>query len=348
MKVSVLGAGAIGSMLGGLIKHRDPAVEVVLVARGEHGQRMRERGAVVLHGPWGTCAAPVDVTEDVSAIAGSDLVLLTVKSQATDEALQSAAPYLGEAVVVSIQNGINRHTIARHVPLERLAIGMTATNMAVLTPGEVSLQLDGPTILGGPPGHERGAAVERAVEILRRGGLRIERHDNVAGVQYNKLAINALGCASVLSASNFITECVLDRPWRHAVGNPVLDECIAAFTAAGIRLEPIPGVPDADRFRRVLKLLDLPLAGRIAGFVARRKFDRKPIVFSILQDLRRRKTTEIDFINGEVVRLARERGGDAPANALVVAMVRELERRGDGTFFAREEAIERFAALAKT
>lgn len=345
MKVSVLGAGAIGSMLGGLVKHRDPSLDIVFIGRGEHGRKMAERGGVVLHGPWGTCEARVRCTENLAEIADSDLVLLTVKSQATDEALRAAAPHLGEAVLVSIQNGINRHVLARHVPPERLVLGMTATNMAVLTPGEVSLQLDGATILGGPPGQERGQAVVLAVEVLRKSGLRIERHDNVTGVQYNKLAINALGYASVLSASNFITECVLHRPWRREVGNRVLDECIAAFAGANLRLEPIPGVPDVHRFRRVMKLLDLPMVGGIAGFVARRKFNRKPIVFSLYQDLKRKKTTEIDFINGEIVRLAGEHGGHAPANALVVEMVREMEVRGDGRFFSREEVIGRFSAL---
>jgi 2-dehydropantoate 2-reductase len=180
------------------------------------------------------------------------------------------------------------------------------------------------------------------VRLLRKTGLRIEPHPNVLGAQYNKLAINALGYASCLSASNFITEAVLHAPWRHAVGAPLLEECIAAYAAAGIRLARIPGVPDVFAFRRLLRWLDVPLAGTMIATVARARFDRKPIVFSLYQDLLRRKTTEIDFINAEIVRLSREHGLEAPSNVLVVELVHELERRGDGSFFTRDEVIERF------
>jgi 2-dehydropantoate 2-reductase len=178
-----------------------------------------------------------------------------------------------------------------------------------------------------------------AVDVLRKSGLHIEAHENVLGVQYNKLAINALGYASCLSASNFITEAILCRPWRRSVAIPILDECLATFHRAGIRLAKIPGVPSASAFRRFLTLLGVPGAGAIVSAVARGRFNRKPIVFSLYQDLLRRKSTEIDFINGEIVRLAREFGGDAPFNAAIVNLVHQLEARGDGTFFSREEVI---------
>ena len=115
MNVSILGAGAIGSMLGGLIRHRAPDVDVLLVVRGEHGRRIRDSGGVTLEGPWGMRFVSVGSTFDVGDIAGSDLVVVTVKSHNTDAAIEAAAPHLGDATVVSIQNGINYHRVARHV-----------------------------------------------------------------------------------------------------------------------------------------------------------------------------------------------------------------------------------------
>jgi 2-dehydropantoate 2-reductase len=78
----------------------------------------------------------------------------------------------------------------------------------------------------------------------------------------------------------------------------------------------------------------------------RRLFNRRPIIFSLQQDLERRKATEVEFVNGEVVRLAQSKRVEAPINRLVVQLVRELENRGDATFFEQREVLERFGALS--
>src|SRR6056297_1198869 len=139
MKVSVLGAGAIGSMFGGLIQHHDPKVEVVMLARGRHGAAMQRDGRVVLEGPWGTHDVPVQVATDAGALEGSQYVLVCVKSQATPQAMQAAKPFLGDATVISIQNGINEPRLLPYVDPQRLVMAVTATNMAVIEPGRVSL-----------------------------------------------------------------------------------------------------------------------------------------------------------------------------------------------------------------
>jgi 2-dehydropantoate 2-reductase len=344
MKVSVVGAGAIGSMLGGLIRHHRPDIDVLLVVRGEHGRVLSERGAVRLEGPWGTRDVAIATTSDVADIAGSDYVLFSVKSQATAEAVAGAAPYLDDAVVISIQNGINEEALLRHVAPQRLVMGMTATNMAILEAGAVSLQLDGASVVGPAPDRANAAAATRAAELLRHTGLQFEEHPNVLGVRYTKLAFNVLGYVACLSASNFITEAICHREWRRAVGLPLLNECAATFAAAGIELAKIPGRPDVGSLRRLLGLLDMPVVGAVVALVARRIYDRKPIVFSLYQDLLHGKPTEVDYINGHVVRLAHAHGMAAPLNELAVAMCHELEARGPATFFDRDDVIERLAA----
>ena len=351
MKVSVVGAGAIGSMLGGLIKYHAPEIEVLLIMRGEHGERVSEDGAIHLDGPWGRHDVPVDISSDVEDITGSDFVLLTVKSQATEEAIQSAAPHLGEAIVISIQNGINDDTLLAHVPAHRLVMGMTATNMAILEPGSVSLQLDGSTVVGPFEDGSNLQAAGQAAELLRKTSLQIDEHPNIRGVRYTKLAINALGYASCLSDSNFITGAVCNRPWRQRVGLPIVDECVAAFEKAGIEMAKIPGRPDVERFRGVLRLLNKPLIGDVVAFAAKRMYNKKPIVFSLGQDLRHHKRTEVDHINGAIVRLAESHGLQAPCNAKVVELVHELEARQTGdsssnVFFSPDEVIARFQQIA--
>jgi 2-dehydropantoate 2-reductase len=352
MKVSVLGAGAIGSMLGGLLARDAPDVEVLLVARGEHGRVLAERGTIELDTPAGRSNVRVTTSSDVAAIASSQFVLVTVKSQDTESAAAAAAPHWGDATVVSIQNGINDYRLAKFVEPRRLVVGMTATNMALVEPGRVSLQLGGATIVGPPAGEtdwamsmETAEAAARLLGRIREPSLRFLAYPNAVGVRYNKLAINALGYASCLSASNFITEALADAPWRNAVGLPIVRECQRVFAVAGVALERIPGVPSLRRLARVLRLMNAPILGSAITFGARRLFDRRPIIFSLQQDLQRSKPTEVEYVNGEIVRLAGSLGQQAPSNALVVRLVRELESRGDGTFFTRADVIRQFAEL---
>ncbi|MGD9633263.1 MAG: ketopantoate reductase family protein [Pirellulales bacterium] len=352
MKVSVLGAGAIGSMIGGLLAHDAEDVEVVLITRGEHARKIADRGTITLEGPWGRREVRVAVSDDPSAVSGSEFVLVTTKSQDTEAAAAAGAPHWGGATIVSIQNGINDARLLKFVEPTRLVMGMTATNMALVEPGRVSLQLGGATIVGPPAG--AGAAVgmsasDAAAKLLSRiacPSLQFLAHPNAVGARYNKLAINALGYASCLSRSNFITEALAHRGWRNTVGLPIVRECGRVFEASGIKLERIPGVPSLPRFQRLMRRMNRPLMGPVIAFVLRRLYNRRPIIFSLQRDLERGKTTEVEFVNGEVVRLAESQGGAAPMNRLVVQLVRELEGRGAGSFFSRDEVLARFASLA--
>ena len=210
---------------------------------------MDERGAVRLDGPWGTREVPIAPSADPAAVAGSDFVLITVKSQDTELAAAAAAPHWGNAIIVSIQNGINDHRLAPFVEPGRLTMGMTATNMALVEPGHVSLQLGGATVLGPPVGRAATAdmmASNAAAALLGRirwPSLRFLAHPNALGVRYNKLAINALGYASCLSASNFITEDSRTVAGETRSGCPLCGSAprVCPF---GIALQRIPGIPN--------------------------------------------------------------------------------------------------------
>ncbi len=352
MKVSIVGAGAIGSMLGGLLQRDAPADEVLLVVRGTHGDAITKAGAVELVGQWGTLRQKIASTTDIADIAGSDIVLITTKSQATEAALEAAAPYLGDALVGSIQNGINDHTFARYVPLDRLVMGMTATNMAIATPGRVSLQLDGITVFGPPNGGTMHAGVEKVAHVFRQincPGLSFLSHTNALGMRYNKLTINAIGYASCLSATNFVTEGLADRGWRRGVAWPLIKECRRVFGEAGVKIEPMPGRSDVTKIERLMRVFALPVVGRVVRGVLQRRFAQTPIVFSLYQDLVRGKPTEVNYINGEIVRLAESVDSTAPVNAEVVRMVRELEQqnRQPPNFFNRQEVIDRIREVTR-
>ena len=165
-KISVIGAGAIGTLLGGLIKHHRADVELVLITRGAHRDRMQETGRAELQGFWGSCSVAVTASSDYQDIADSDLVLFTVKSQDTADAAKQVAPLLGDAVVVSLQNGINQHLLSQSIRQDRLLVGMTATNMALIRPGVVSLQRNGVSVIGSPSKDVPAAVMEGARDAL--------------------------------------------------------------------------------------------------------------------------------------------------------------------------------------
>ena len=122
---------------------------------------------------------------------------------------------------------------------------------------------------------------------------------------------------------------------------------IGCFKRAGVTLQRIPGVPNLPRLERLMRRMNAPILGPAIAFGARRLFNRRPIIFSLQQDLERGKPTEVEFVNGEMVRLAESKGTTAPANRLVVQLVRALEQRGDATFFSRDEVLEKFSALGR-
>lgn len=350
MKVSFLGAGAIGSMFAALLRKHAPELDVLVVVRGAHGEAIAERGEIEIVGPWGEEKVPIAWSFDPQDVAGSDIVFVTVKSQATRPALEQAGDALGDALVVSIQNGINDAQYQGFVPLERLVMGMTTTNMAVLLPGKVSMQLDGCTLFGPAIGSTSTHGAQQVVDLLRRiqvPGLDFDVESNVLGVRYNKLIINALGYASCLSASNFITEALAYRPWREVVGRPIVQECRQVLGAGGIEIAKIPGRSDLSRIENLMLALNMPILGKMVQMAIRGKFERSPIVFSLYQDLKRGKPTEVEHINGQFVRLAESVGTRAPVNAEIVAMTHELED-SPGAFFTRQDVIDRITKLTAT
>jgi 2-dehydropantoate 2-reductase len=344
-KISVVGAGAIGTLFGGLIKRHNPDVEMVLIARGEHCRVMRDRGYAELCGAWGRYEVPVTASSDPADVIDSDLVLFTVKTQDTLQTAKLFAGTMGNAVVVSLQNGINQRILSNYIRPDRLLVGMTATNMTITKPGVVSLHRNGVSVIGPPTPDVPATAVEQARQTLASSGLKFEASNHIVGVQYNKLLFNTMGYASVLSASDFIREGMLNGPWRKNVAIPLLSEGMAVLKQAGIPLERASGMSDVIRLRRLLYALNAPGLDKLVRSIVSNVFRPPRLVFSVYHDLLRQKVTEIDFVNGEIVRLAQECSMEAPYNAEVVRRVHAMEASSVKDFPAIEKVIRSFREL---
>jgi 2-dehydropantoate 2-reductase len=315
MKIGVMGAGAIGCYVGGRLAAA--GVDVSFVGRASlaaevarHGLRLTDyRGADLAVRAPSFASAP-------EALADRDVVLVTVKGGDTAAVGAALAPVLRDgARVVSFQNGVNNPAVLRAaLPGRRVLAGMVPFNVVRREGGHFHQGTSGTL------------AVERAdsddlVAALRAAGLPTEQHDDMRGVLWGKLLVNLNNSVNAL-ANIPIKEMLGQRDYRRVMA-ACMREGLAAVEKAGIR--PVVDVPVPAR--AVPWLLTLPDA--LFSVVARRLLTVDPQARSSMwDDLQRGRKTEVDALNGEIVRLAAEVGTPAPVNAAIVALVHAAEGRG--------------------
>ena len=317
MRIAILGAGSIGCYLGAhLIR---AGQDLVLIGRE------RLRAEVATHGlsvseadGQGFRLAPeqVSVYTEVEALAGCALILVTVKSADTKAAaLAIAAHAPAQAVVVSFQNGLHNASVLRSaLPGRRVLAGMVPWNVVWGadahfhrgTSGELMIEAIAPT-------------ADAVCELLAAAGLATRTSANFVGVQWGKLLLNLNNPLNALSGLP-LRQQLAERGWRLILA-ALMREALMVMRAAGIRPQRAAALPPA-WLPGVLGLPDA-LFLRLASSMLR--LDPKARS-SMAEDLERGRATEVDYINGEVLRLAAASGVTAPLNEALVALVHQAER----------------------
>lgn len=294
MKVAVMGAGAVGCYYGAMLARAGH--EVVLIGRPAHVEAVRASG-LRLEAQTFDEHVPMAASTEPDAVRGADLVLFCVKSTDTEAAAAQIAPHLAPgALVLTLQNGVDNDERARSVLRSHevaAAVVYVATGMA--GPGHVKHNGRGELVIA------PSARGEEVAQALRAAGVPTEISDNVRGALWAKLVLN---CAyNALSAITQLPYGVLVRnEGVPGVLRDVVAECLAVARAEGVT---IPGDIDA----------------AVAG-IAR----TMPAQFSsTAQDLARGKRSEIDHLNGFVLRRGEALGVPVPANRLLWTLVRLLE-----------------------
>lgn len=317
MRVAVIGAGAVGGLLAALLDRAGDDVEVT--ARGEHLAAMTANG-LVLEGGYGSHIAHLAAGETLRS--RPDLAILTTKGQDADPALRANAAVLEGVPLLVVQNGLGGIRVAADIlPESPLVGGLALFATSYLSPGRVTVTAALPIVLGGAPGTD-ARIVERFASLLR-DVLPVETVDDLEGAQWTKLLINhvnALPAITGLSVQQTVADPILRRVLAAS-----LRETVRVAHRIGIRFAGLHGIPGW-----VLPWLGrgpLALAALLPRVLANRMGD-VPNPGSTLQSIRRGQLTEIDFLNGAVVRVAREHGLPAPLNAALVGLVHEVERTG--------------------
>jgi 2-dehydropantoate 2-reductase len=296
MKVVVFGAGALGSLVGGLLSQRE---DVTLVGRKEHLEAVRAHG-LAIRGATQLVAHP-QVALSAAEASTPELLVLTVKAYDTERALRDARPLLGPSTaVLSLQNGLGNLERVTSAVGEGLALGgVTTHGVTFLEPGQVHHAGVGYTLVGGAPG-TRPLAQEVAA-MLTRAGLKAEPTERIQGELWAKAILNA--------AINPLTA-ITGLPNGQLLLQPGLKELMERVVAEGEGIAEAAGVelPEglAERARRVAQLT----AGNKS---------------SMLQDIERGRRTEVDSICGALVQAARGAGLNAPLNAALLALVKGIE-----------------------
>ena len=304
MTIAIVGAGAIGSLFGGLLARSGQTVWLYNRSDLAHMRAIAEAGALTLATADAQHRVPVRAVTRVDDIDGPiDLMLIAVKAYDTANAIADAARLVSEdTLALSLQNGVGTdRVIAAHVPEDRILRGVTAQAAHIPTPGVVRWAGSGPTILGwcDPDVVRPDERAKPVVDALSEAGLEAEFAADIRPPIYEKLLVNA--------AINPLTA-LFDVPNGRLVEDPSLRTLLVDLAR-----ETHPIVTSQGGSLSAAEAIDRVTA------VCERTAEN---VSSMLQDVRRNKRTEIEHINGAVVRIGDELDVPAPLNRLVTELIR--------------------------
>lgn len=323
MKIAVVGAGAMGSLVGGLLS--ESGDDVTLVGRLAHVEAIRRDG-LRLGGVVGERVIHVRAREALDT--EPELTVFATKTQDLAAACRAAAPLVGRGTVVTMQNGVRCDEIARRFFEPEQIVGCVAYSMATfLEPGRVDcgvrgwLTVGSPFIPRSPRLEETAKALEEALPV------RVSR--DLIAARWTKLIAN-LNNALPAATGRSLQEIYLSRS-TSPLPLRLVREGLETLSAARIRTD---GSPLALAMRLSARLPEETTTSLLRAF-ARTRLGKIPMFGSTWQSVMRGSGTEIDYLNGEIVALGEKIGRPTAYNARVVRLVHEVERSGE--FFAPEK-----------
>jgi 2-dehydropantoate 2-reductase len=301
VRVAVVGCGAVGSLFAANLATLDD-VEVWAYDLSRPHVEAIARDGLRLTGA-GEVHARVRATADATELPPCDFGIVATKAMHTGAAIAATARSFAGGCVATVQNGIgNEEVLAGHV--ERVIRGTTFPAGRILEPGVVQWDVKGETTLGPfEPRPAPRAEIERLADACTRGGMPTKAVADARGPQWRKVIFNA--ATNPLGALTGLTHGrVCEQPPLRRLASQLVDEGKAVASAQGIVLDADPE-----------ELIDQAARPDVA-------YGHKA---SMLQDVEARRQTEVDHLNGGIVRFGRELGVPTPAHAVIWALVKGVE-----------------------
>ena len=302
MRVCIVGCGAVGSLFAAhLAQLEDVEVWAYDLAR-DHVDAINREG-LRLSGAGELVGRP-RATADPSELPPCEFGIVATKAMHTSGAVEATAHVFAEGSVATVQNGLgNEEAIASHV--DRVIRGTTFPAGKLLEPGHVQWDVKGDTTLGPfEPKPAPAAEIARLAEAIDRAGMPTKAVPDARGPQWRKVIFNAatnpIGALTGLTHGRVCEDAALRR-----LVSGLVDEGKAVAAAQGIELDADPE-----------ELIDHAAKREVA-------YDHKA---SMLQDVEARRLTEVDYLNGGIVRFGEEHGVPTPLHRAIWALVKGLER----------------------
>lgn len=306
MKIVMLGAGALGSTIGGTLAIGGNDVHFVDMWQ-EHVDLINKDGLHMTNEKedW---YVRMDARTTADTIGEADLVIVLVKSFATKQAVEQLKQtnVIGKnTLVMSLQNGLgNEETIASVIGSENVISGKTYVGGRLIQAGYISAGVQGKWTYIGELNGEITDRIQTVCNVFNDAGLLCEVSDNIKGLIWDKLLINVAAGAL----------CGITRlPYGPLYEEDYIKDVAVAAIQEGIQVAKAAGV--------VLKSEDpqYPWVAASEGLPGTFKT-------SILQSLELKRPTEIDFINGSIVEWGKKYGIATPVNQTLVACVKGIEK----------------------
>lgn len=300
MKIAVIGSGAMGSLYGGLLA-ADGADVTLIDVWGEHVEALRRNG-LTMETPEGTIETiPVDATTDPTGLAGIDLAVILVKGTHTRAAVENAADLLEDASVLTLQNGLgNPEQIATVVDESAVLAGVTGHGSTLVEPGYIRHAGRGQTIIGNyfVESDDRATAI---ADRFEEAGIETEVSTDIRRDIWEKVAVN-VGINAATALARVPNGKLAEAEAGKRLLKAAVEECVLIAEAEGheIREDIVEHVRD----------------------IAKATGSNES---SMYQDIEADRPTEIETINGEVVRRGESRGIKAPVNRTLSDLVRLAE-----------------------
>ena len=262
------------------------------------------------------------VATDASALVSCEVVLVCVKSAQSEEAGDAIARHAPpSAIVVSLQNGIgNADALRGRVDARTVLGGIVGFNVVSKGNGVFRRTTSGALVIEA----SADARVSSLARDLEGAGFEVELPHDIRPKQWSKLVMNLNNAISALTDVP-TTRLVFDKSYSRILA-AVMAEAVTVIRSAGLRVARLGPLP-VSWFPHILAL-----PSPILRALARLQIEIDPEARSSMwEDLARRRKTEVDFLNGEIVRLASSSGSKAPLNEKIVELVHQAEERNAGS-----------------
>ncbi|MDO8531765.1 MAG: 2-dehydropantoate 2-reductase [Dehalococcoidia bacterium] len=325
MKIVIVGAGAIGSGVGALL--HQAGLDVTLVGRPAHVAAINQRGLIMDDvRPEARRKVALRIPAAERLTFTPDILVVATKAQDVAEACRESLPYARGVPAVMMQNGISGDAIAGDILGRENIIGcIVRFGMVYLEPGVIVRHSAGRLLIG-QSFQPNGPVTRRVAETLN-AGIQTKLTDNIVGARWTKLLYNVQ--AAVQAATGLSMQECGKRKDMVVLGMALVQETARVAEAAGVRLAPVEGIPleavaALEKLPPMTQQPDIPKElSQLCVFIG----GHSPMS-STLQSRKRGKSTEVDFLNGDVVKAARAAGTSAPLNEAIVRLIHTLEKTG--------------------